>query len=745
MKHRLISALLCVGLLLTLLPAASAASAFSDVSDSATQEAVAVLSGMGIVSGYSDGAYHPNDVLTRAQFCKLAILLENKGDEAAVSGYRSLFSDLPATHWAVGYVNLAYSDGLVAGYGNGRFGPDDPVTCAQAVTVLLHVLGYQNDDIGPFWPEDYMSRAAKLGLTDGIGASAGQALTRGQAARLLLAALNQDTADGKTYLSTWAASTVTSALVMDNDGEADDGRSNTAEIYAKDSVSWYDQTNPISGALVGRRGTLLLDETGKVAGFVPEENVWKAVAIASVDASGITDTGGKTYDVSSSTAVLLNGEEEAWSSCWYDLEGQGTARLYYSDSGSIDLVYVGAISTHTDAAVAKSKNAALSDLTGGLGISGSYSLYKNGAAATADDLAQYDVGVYDSATGSLRVSDVKLTGVYEDASPNTEDPSTITVMGVTLPVLDQAQSSLRAFSIGDRITVLLTADGQVAQAVSASTVSADALGILDSVSGETAKVTLYNGLTAQGTVSGNLNTVSQLVGGVVKVTSNSTGTLSLSAVSAGSTGKLNVTAGTVGALKLAPKVWIYDRTGKTGTAVEEDLDDLTISAVASGSVGYVRTNQAGQADLLVLEDVTGDCYTYGYLKSGTQSGGSGSMSYTNKTASVENSTGTHGPYVTGISVVTGQAGGIAVSNSQVTAAVTLTAAGDVARSDFDGEDTVVADGYTIPISDDVQVYNETTDTWTTLGAAKAFSSTFTVYYDKTPTTGGKVRLIVAES
>ncbi|MPN05812.1 hypothetical protein SDC9_153065 [bioreactor metagenome] len=232
---------------------------------------------------------------------------------------------------------------------------------------------------------------------------------------------------------------------------------------------------------------------------------------------------------------------------------------------------------------------------------------------------------------------------------------------------------------------------------------------------------------------------------MVKVTSNSTGTLSLSAVSAGSTGKLNVTAGTVGALKLAPKVWIYDRTGKTGTAVEEELDDLTVSAVASGSVGYVRTNQAGQADLLVLEDVTGDCYTYGYLKSGTQSGGSGSLSYTNKTASVENRTGTHGPYVTGISVVTGQAGGIAVSNGQVTAAVTLTAAGDVSRSDFDGEDTVVADGYTIPISHDVQVYNETTDTWTTLSAAKAFSSTFTVYYDKTPTTGGKVRLIVAES
>lgn len=741
MKHRLISALLCAGLLLTLLPAASA---FSDVPDSDTSEAVAVLSGMGIVSGYSDGNYHPNDILTRAQFCKLAILMENKGDQAAASGYRSLFTDLSSTHWAVGYVNLAYSDGLVSGYGNGMFGPDDPVTCGQAVTIIFHILGYENDDIGPFWPEDFMNKAAKLGLTDGIGTSANQNLTRGQAARMLLSALNLDTADGEEYLSTWASTTVDGALVMDNDDEADDGRANTAEIYADGSVSWYDQTNQIDSTLVGRRGTLLLDKTGKVEGFVPEENVWKAVSIDTVDASGITDTGGKTYDVPSSAAVVLDEEKETWSSAWYDLTDRGTARLYYSDSGSIDLVYVGTTS-HTVAAVIKSKNAALKDLTSGLGISGNCSIYKNGAVATEDDLAQYDVGVYDSATESLRVSDVKLTGVYENASPNTEDPSTITIMGAELPVLDQAVSGLRSFSIGDQITVLLTADGQVAAAVSASKVSADAVGILDSLSDETAKVTLYNGLTVQGTVS-NTNVTSKLVGGVVKVASYSTGKLSLSTISSSRVGKLDVTAGTVGSLKLAPKVWIYDRVSRMGTAVQVDLDDLTISTVAASGVGYVRTNEAGQADLLVLEDITGDCYTYGYLTTGSQSGGSGSMAYTNETASVENSTGTHGPYVTGIDVSTGE-GGIAVSNDQVTASVTLTAAGDVSRSDFsevDDQNMVVADGYTISISDDVQVYNETTDTWTTLSAAKAFSNAFTVYYDKTPTTGGKVRLIVVE-
>mgnify|MGYP000795102719 CR=1 FL=1 len=71
----LLAAGLCLGLI-----AAAPALAFSDVSGEELSEAVEVLSGLGIVSGYSDGCYHPDDALTRAQFCKLAILTEGHGD-----------------------------------------------------------------------------------------------------------------------------------------------------------------------------------------------------------------------------------------------------------------------------------------------------------------------------------------------------------------------------------------------------------------------------------------------------------------------------------------------------------------------------------------------------------------------------------------------------------------------------------------------------------------------------------------
>ena len=81
MKQRILALLLAAGLCLGLIAAAPAL-AFSDVSGEELSEAVEVLSGLGIVSGYSDGSYHPDDALTRAQFCKLAILTEGHGDQA---------------------------------------------------------------------------------------------------------------------------------------------------------------------------------------------------------------------------------------------------------------------------------------------------------------------------------------------------------------------------------------------------------------------------------------------------------------------------------------------------------------------------------------------------------------------------------------------------------------------------------------------------------------------------------------
>ena len=170
------------------------------------------------------------------------------------------------------YINLACEEGLVAGYGDGRFGPDDPVTVGQAVTVVLRLLGYTAEEIGPFWPEDYLNKAGALGLLDGLPADGGAGLTRGDAALLLYRVLRQTDRDGQDYIDNLCASKVTGAVLLDNNAEAADGTLGTVEVYANQTISWYEPAEAVPDRLVGRKGALLLDEAGKAVGFLPDDS-----------------------------------------------------------------------------------------------------------------------------------------------------------------------------------------------------------------------------------------------------------------------------------------------------------------------------------------------------------------------------------------------------------------------------------------------------------------------------------------
>ena len=71
----------------------------------------------------------------------------------------------------------AKGENIIAGYADGLFHPDRTVTVGQAVTILLRMLGYKDEDVGGVWPDSYMSEAATLGLTDGVGTDGRASLT----------------------------------------------------------------------------------------------------------------------------------------------------------------------------------------------------------------------------------------------------------------------------------------------------------------------------------------------------------------------------------------------------------------------------------------------------------------------------------------------------------------------------------------------------------------------------------------
>ncbi len=62
---------------------------------------------------------------------------------------------------------MAAAQGYVKGDPEGSFRPDDRITQSEVITVLLRILGY-NDNLPGDWPSDYIAKAANLGVLDNI-------------------------------------------------------------------------------------------------------------------------------------------------------------------------------------------------------------------------------------------------------------------------------------------------------------------------------------------------------------------------------------------------------------------------------------------------------------------------------------------------------------------------------------------------------------------------------------------------
>ena len=190
MKKRILTALLAVVMVFTtqVIPAGAAETVrFSDLPDTNTATAVESLRLMGVLDGYGDGTFRPDRQLTRAQFCKMVTYMVDGAGELGRYRAVTVFPDVKPSHWAAGYINLAAKGrNIIAGYPDGKFYPERTVTLGQAVTILLRLLGYKDEDVGGVWPDSYMAVGAAAGLTDGVGTDGNAPLTRAQAAKLFV-------------------------------------------------------------------------------------------------------------------------------------------------------------------------------------------------------------------------------------------------------------------------------------------------------------------------------------------------------------------------------------------------------------------------------------------------------------------------------------------------------------------------------------------------------------------------------
>ena len=107
--------------------------AFTDVTaDADVYTAVQTLSSLSILNGYEDGSFGPEKDITRAEFA--AVVCRALGYDSKATAATS-FSDVPADHWASGYINYVAGQGIVNGMGDGTFAPEQNVTYEQAIKV----------------------------------------------------------------------------------------------------------------------------------------------------------------------------------------------------------------------------------------------------------------------------------------------------------------------------------------------------------------------------------------------------------------------------------------------------------------------------------------------------------------------------------------------------------------------------------------------------------------------------------
>jgi len=172
----------------------------NDISGHWAAESINQLFRTKSLSGYPDGTFRPDNTISRAEF---ATILVKEFNLNSVKG--KVFEDT-SSHWASDYITAAAEHGIVKGYNDTLFGPDDPITREQMVVMLVkaaHIDTFNSADLANIftdssqisdWAKDAVFAANKSGILSGYPNGnfrpQGQA-SRAEAANVIVKAVNK--------------------------------------------------------------------------------------------------------------------------------------------------------------------------------------------------------------------------------------------------------------------------------------------------------------------------------------------------------------------------------------------------------------------------------------------------------------------------------------------------------------------------------------------------------------------------
>jgi hypothetical protein len=124
--------------------------AMRDIAGHKYEDAIWYVYNNGIVQGYEDGSYKPDQNINRAELLK--IVVESKyGNEFEAYQNMNCFSDVYSDAWYAKYVCFAKDKNLVEGYNDGSFRPANNINFVEALKIVLIGMGYDYEEGDPWF------------------------------------------------------------------------------------------------------------------------------------------------------------------------------------------------------------------------------------------------------------------------------------------------------------------------------------------------------------------------------------------------------------------------------------------------------------------------------------------------------------------------------------------------------------------------------------------------------------------
>lgn len=172
--------------------------AFTDITENTpNQEAIDFLTEKGIVSGYPDGTFKPDDTLNRAELLKIIIGATTK-EQISAEQYKNCFPDV-GDEWFAKYVCYAKEKGIISGYADGTFRPAQKVNFVEGLKMQLKAFGYAYPESDP-WYKSAVDAASADRLIPFDIVSFGQELKRVQMAEMITRGIKKQSGDLDIYL-----------------------------------------------------------------------------------------------------------------------------------------------------------------------------------------------------------------------------------------------------------------------------------------------------------------------------------------------------------------------------------------------------------------------------------------------------------------------------------------------------------------------------------------------------------------